>query len=203
VAFGANGIQLWAWDTVKLDLRLINQAGFVLYSILRFMYGGMLLSEPTGPYKVGYSEQFHTTKGNFCTVFYPTSDSAKLTPVPHGYLEGPGRIPSIQKGVKTVEPDDPEPPALFLAAMFDISFAVGKNTPLHSDFKELPVLVFSHAMMESAKSHVMFCMEVASYGVVVVGVDHLDGSSGFSVNQKTGEHMNFDCQSEDKESRRK
>jgi len=46
--------------------------GFVVYSLLRYKYGGMSYDQikPTGPYKVGL-KQMSSVKGNFIAVFYP------------------------------------------------------------------------------------------------------------------------------------
>ena len=160
----------------------INTLGFVLYSVFRVFFGGMELPRPTGPYKVGYTEKFVSDKGNFCAVYYPT-ESDILNEVSAGYVEGSDRIQSLQKGGASVEPNDPEPPAIMLEAMFGTKMYVAVDAQISKG--PLPVLVFSHGLMLSARHYSVICCELASYGVIVIAVDHLDGSAGFTVNQKT------------------
>ena len=47
---------------------------------------------------------------------------------------------------------------------------------------KLPVVVFSHGLGSCAKQHMILCREVASYGVLVVVLDHMEGSCGYTYN---------------------
>jgi hypothetical protein len=51
-----------------------------------------------------------------------------------------------------------------------------------SGVKSLIPMIFSHGLMGKSLGYSVLLREMASYGMVVVGVDHLDGSCGFTVN---------------------
>jgi platelet-activating factor acetylhydrolase len=186
--------------SVLANVPHINTFGFIIYTLFRVFYGGMDLPKPSGPNSVGYTENFITDKGNFCAVFYPTEKPAS-NPVTAGFLEGIDRISSLQNGAAAVEPSDPAPPGIILEAMFDVKMNVAVDARVKGD--SIPVVVFSHGLMLSARSYAALCCEMASYGVMVVALDHMDGSSGFTVNQHTLESVPYDCKMGHKEGREK
>ena len=88
-------------------------------------------------------------------------------------------------------------PAFVLRSGLSVSFTAQVDAELSADFRgnlapKLPVIVYSHGLSSSAKSHVALCKELASYGCMVVAFDHLDGSCGFSVHSTTKEPVLFD-----------
>ena len=47
-------------------------------------------------------------------------------------------------------------------------------------------------MSSCAKHHTGLCRELASYGVLVIALDHLDKSCGYTINMDTKEQIAFD-----------
>ena len=61
------------------------------YATCKFGLTDLRKFKVTGPYKVGYTEKFKVSNGNFCAVFYPVDDDEVSTTnqVKHGCLFGP------------------------------------------------------------------------------------------------------------------
>ena len=77
------------------------------YLLLVWFFGMMNFkgTEPTGPYKVGYSERFTTKYGNFCAVYYPADPDAVMGTTGHGFIDGPGKEAGIRKVMAWTQPD--------------------------------------------------------------------------------------------------
>jgi len=167
----------------------------VLYLVLACKYGMMDLAGvgPTGPYKVGYTDEFTTNKGNFCAVYYPASQSARLLTTKHGYIEGYGSRKALRKTMAWISPHKRPPPDFILKSLdgIEIPLAINANAAEGLPAK-LPVLIFSHGLTAQAKGYSVFCRELASYGIVVIALDHMDGSCGYTVNQNNEVNMGFD-----------
>jgi len=63
---------------------------------------------------------------------------------------------------------------------------VGCDADISTDFKygnkKLIPLIFSHGLTAAAKLYCVFCKELASWGMIVFALDHLDESAGYTVN---------------------
>ena len=58
--------------------------------------------------------------------------------------------------------------------------------------RKLVPLVFSHGMLMDGHMHSHLYRELASYGIMVVAPDHMDGSATYTENCITGEEVKFD-----------
>jgi hypothetical protein len=88
----------WFLD-IAFVLPYLNLIILAAYVALVWAFGMMNFKgmEPTGPYKVGYSERFTTKNGNFCAVYYPAEADAKMGQTVQGCIDGPGKEEAIRK----------------------------------------------------------------------------------------------------------
>jgi predicted dienelactone hydrolase len=60
------------------------------------------------------------------------------------------------------------------------------EAPISGDYrsgdKKLPVVIFSHGLTANAMFYTVICKELASWGLAVFAIDHLDLSCGYTIN---------------------
>jgi hypothetical protein len=140
---------------VKLDMMFLFLGGWLYSLVLYFKYGPMTLDkvEPSGPYKVGYTDKFQTKKGNFCATFYPidAETKGKFSMTKHGYINGEGRVKAQSEVINYWEKRLPSP--YEVRAHLSISVKAEVDAEISKDFedKKLPVVIFSHGLSGSAK----------------------------------------------------
>ena len=86
-----------------------------------------------------------------------------------------------------MQPNDPIPPIFLLKSGLNVDLPVAVEASISADFKDkqLVPLIFSHGLTACAKMHSVMCKEFASYGMLVIALDHLDESCGYTINQNT------------------
>ena len=144
---------------------------------------------------MGYS-RFAAEKGNFCAIYYPIDKhighkSQKREDVYNNEPLIPSRLTEIAKNLTWAKKDCYKhatfllPPLnvsipVFVDANLAPEFMVRKETESHSteetEVKSLVPVIFSHGMLNRALDYTYFCRELASHGLLVVALDHLDGS---------------------------
>lgn len=120
------------------------------------------------------------------TLFYPISESTKSSDPPHYWLARP--IDLVAEGIVSQLSGNIDP-ALVTGGLESIganlTIPAQPDVDLLSDGK-FPVVIFSHGDTALATWYSMFCGELASYGSVVVALQHRDGSSPATVVNVTG-----------------
>jgi hypothetical protein len=89
--------------------------------------------------------------------------------------------------MKWLNPEDPIVPYFFLRCMFRLNVPVMVGSQLSSEYrsgdKKLPFVIFSHGLMANAMMYTIICKELASWGLAVFALDHLDQSCGYTMHQ--------------------
>lgn len=136
------------------------------------------LPVPTGPYWVGVvdRELVDTARGRrlMATVWYPAAhrqpggrapggSPAPLTRHPDAIAAGLARLTGL--------------PALAFQHLRYVTVAARDGVPVLAGGARLPVLVFSHGMVGLRLQNAPTCQELASWGYVVVALDHTDAAA--------------------------
>lgn len=136
------------------------------------------LPRPTGPYRVGVvdRELVDASRGRrlMATVWYPAasrasggaSSNAPLAPL----TRHPGAIAAGLTRLTGV-------PALAFQHLRYVTTAAREGAPVLAGGPRLPVLVFSHGMVGLRLQNAPTCQELASWGYVVVALDHTDAAA--------------------------
>jgi len=202
-------MQKYILGGVKVDPMFIFLVGWIYSLGLRLKYGVMSIDgvEPSGPYKVGITENFHTKKGNFCAIFYPIDQDTKgkFSKTMQGYINGKNKQIAATDVIKFWEKRIASP--YEVRSHLTVSVPVQVDAEISKDFtadKKLPVVIFSHGLSGCAKNYTVICREIASYGVVVIALDHLDESAGYTKNLEKDKEVPFNSGIEfDDQKRRK
>ena len=182
---------------IACDCIYVHFPGFLMYYSNRLKYGACDFSktQTTGIYNVGYS-RFAAEKGNFCAIYYPIDKhighkSQKREDVYNNEPLIPSRLTEIAKNLTWAKKDCYNhatfllPPLnvsipVFVDANLAPEFMARKETESHStegtEVKSLVPVIFSHEILNRALDYTYFCRELASHGLLVVALDHLDGS---------------------------
>jgi len=152
---------------------------------------------------VGYS-RFAAEKGNFCAIYYPIDKhighkSQKREDVYNNEPLIPSRLTELAKiitwlndGYRSEYNTDRYTHPTFLLPALNVSIPVCVDANLAPEFiprkegeshsteetevKSLVPVIFSHEILNRALDYTYFCRELASHGLLVVALDHLDGS---------------------------
>ena len=149
---------------------LISISGRANYGTNSFQKFG----EPTGPFEVGYRKTFLLENGsNACSIYYPV---VKGTPAgsskPVMIVEqGEDQIASIKKVVKFVTKDHRDLPDVFVVPSLATTVPVLSEAEVVGEVVMTP-LVFSHGMGVNRMMYSGLFREFASYGLLVVVIDH-------------------------------
>lgn len=149
--------------------------------ILAFVGGGLLpgwllpvfdLPDPTGPYHVGIvnRELVDTARGRrlMVSIWYPAAQSsppARLTDHPDALAHGLASA----FGVPVAAPA--------LQHLGYVRLAASEGVAVATNAAPFPVLVFSHGMTGSRIQNSPAMQELASWGYVVVALDHTDAAA--------------------------
>lgn len=162
-------------DSIRRGRGLIlNGIGVVALVGAMFFAGWLLpvlkLPAPTGPYAVGIvdREVVDEARGRrlMLSIWYPASDSgtpAPLTHYPDEIANGLGRLAGL--------------PGLPFQHLRYAQVAASENAPLITGDEPLPVLIFSHGMVGARLQSSPILQELASWGYVVVALDHTDAAA--------------------------
>lgn len=128
------------------------------------------LPEPTGPYPVGIvnRELMDEDRGRrlMASIWYPTDETGLRAPLLHApdiMINGLAESFGL--------------PALALQHLRYFTVIASEAMPLAADETLLPVLVFSHALVGLRMQNSSALQELASWGYVVVALDHTDASA--------------------------
>jgi predicted dienelactone hydrolase len=128
------------------------------------------LPQPTGPYPVGIVDRQLTDKSRsrklMVSVWYPAAQSgtpAPLTHYPDEVAAGMGNVSGL--------------PGVVLQHLRYFTVAASENAPVLINSTPFPVLVFSHATVGLRLQSSTILQELASWGYVVVAIDHTDGAA--------------------------
>lgn len=128
------------------------------------------LPEPTGPYPVGVvdRELVDAARGRrlMASIWYPASRSgarALLTRYPDEVAEATGDLSGV--------------PGVVFQHLRYSTVAASEGVPVAADGAPFPVLVFSHGMVGLRLQNSPTMQDLASWGYVVVAVDHTDAAA--------------------------
>jgi len=176
----------------------------LFYFYLRLKYGFCNFddTDTTGPFRVGYSA-LKGEGGNQCAVFYPIDRE-------EGEKTGKGMFPKLVRSPGAWLDASTENALFVLKAKLnhvlflpylDVKIPACIDADLAPCFvpekegdqpaRKLVPLVFSHGMLMDGHFHSLICRELASYGLMVVTLDHMDGSCNYTENCQTGEPVKF------------
>jgi hypothetical protein len=142
---------------------------------------------PVGPYKVGFTN-IKTKKGNFIAVYYPVDFDEKLIDddkceVYHKQPEHKDRLRDFVKNLYWRKPGESAWFDMFLSSEIKIKMPIFddalvakifRSNSLENTQKKLTPVIFSHDSRASACDYSIFCKEMASFGMIVFAIDHLD-----------------------------
>ena len=166
----------------RLDNLFLIEAGLALSIFLFALYGepGYNRVRTTGPYAVGFREFTTKELWNDCSVFYPIDidqmgEADSVTVLRYAKsLSGFASALSWQDGSQKGLCD------LRAKFMTFVSVQVAENAPLARDFshgsKKMQPLVFSHGDSYDRMFYSGILRELASYGFLVIALNHNDGS---------------------------
>lgn len=128
------------------------------------------LPEPTGPYRVGIvdRELVDEARGRrlMVSVWYPAAQGG--TPAP---------LTDHPDEVMTALADLAGLPAPLFQHLRYVTLAASEGVPALADSRPFPVLVFSHGMVGLRLQNSSTLQELASWGYVVVALDHTDAAA--------------------------
>lgn len=174
---------------------------FYFYCRMKLGDGSFSGTDTTGPFRVGYC-QLKTDHGNACPVFYPIDKE-------NGEKTGKGMFPLWARNTSKWIDETVLNAAFFGSAMpypfflpfVDIKIPACIESDLAPCFvsskegeapaRKLVPLIFCHGMMVNGHVYSMLSRELASYGMMVMCPDFMDGSCDYTENQKTGEPVYF------------
>lgn len=128
------------------------------------------LPAPTGPYAVGIvdRELVDVVRGRrlMVSVWYPTDQSGTVAPLTH-----------YPDAVTTALGDSFGFPGIGLQQLRYVNTAADEGVTVLMDGAPFPVLVFSHGMVGVRLQNSSTMQELASWGYVVVALDHTDAAA--------------------------
>jgi len=132
----------------------------------------VMLPTPTGLYPVGVIDRELVDKKRdrrlMVSVWYPAAQSGQSTPMiqfPEAVISG------LAKSFGAPEA------ALLLQHLRYFTVSAGANAPLRASDGPHPVLVFSHGLVGLRFQNSSTLQELASYGYVIVAIDHTDAAA--------------------------
>lgn len=150
-----------------------------ILSILMFVFGGLFagwilpvakLPDPTGKYQVGIVDRVLVDEDRgrrlMASVWYPSTQhgvEAPLTHHPDEVATGLGKIAGI--------------PAFPFQYLRYFKLAASEVVPVAEAGSPFPVLVFSHGLVGLRLQNSSMMQELASWGYVVVALDHTDAAA--------------------------
>lgn len=128
------------------------------------------LPKPTGPYHVGIidRELIDKTRGRrlMVSVWYPAASGGPLAPLTHHPDE-------VMKGLANLT----GLPAPLFQHLRYVTLSASEGVPVQATNMPFPVLVFSHGLVGLRLQNSSTLQELASWGYVVVAIDHTDAAS--------------------------
>lgn len=128
------------------------------------------LPKPTGPYQVGIvdRELIDQDRGRrlMVSVWYPAASGgapAPLTHYPDQIMVGLANLTGL--------------PALLFQHLRYVHLSASEGVPVQANTVPFPVLVFSHGMVGLRLQNSSTFQEMASWGYVVVAIDHTDAAA--------------------------
>jgi len=152
-----------------------SSAAIALTLVLGCTFAGWILPvitlpEPTGPYPVGIvdRELIDHARGRrlMVSVWYPAASSgppSPLTHYPNQLMLGLANLAGL--------------PALLFQHLRYIHLAASEDVSVQASNRPFPVLVFSHGMVGLRLQNSSTFQELASWGYVVVAIDHTDAAA--------------------------
>ncbi|MEZ5308623.1 MAG: hypothetical protein R2684_15875 [Pyrinomonadaceae bacterium] len=152
-----------------------KSSAIVLFLVLCGVFAGWLLPvvklpTPTGPYKVGIvdRELIDEKRGRrlMVSVWYPAAKGgtpAPLTHYPDEVATGLGNLAGV--------------PGLPFQHLRYFMLSASQDAPILAEGAPFPVLVFSHGLVGLRLQNSSTLQELASWGYIVVALDHTDAAS--------------------------
>jgi predicted dienelactone hydrolase len=157
----------------RRDLLASSAIGLIV--VLGVVFAGWLLPvirlpEPTGPYQVGIVDRELVDKTRsrrlMVSVWYPAAQRGKpalLTQHPDALMAGLANLTSL--------------PAPLFQHLRYVTLAASEGVPVLANSQPFPVLVFSHGLVGMRLQNSSTMQELASWGYVVVAIDHTDAAA--------------------------
>lgn len=154
---------------------MLMSSATALAVVLGGLFAGWLLPvitlpQPTGPYPVGIvdRELVDVARGRrlMVSVWYPAAQRgtpAPLTHYPNEVMTALGNLTGL--------------PALLFQHLRYVTLAASEGVPALTNGSPFPVLVFSHGMVGLRLQNSSTLQELASWGYVVVALDHTDAAA--------------------------
>lgn len=161
--------------SVSRKREILVSSAIGIFVVLSAVFAGWLLPvvrlpDPTGPYLVGIvdRELFDEARGRrlMASIWYPAAQrgpSALLTHHPDEVAIGLGKLAGL--------------PGLPFQHLRYFRLAASENVPLVEAGAPFPVLVFSHGLVGLRLQNSSTFQDLASWGYVVVAVDHTDAAA--------------------------
>ena len=128
------------------------------------------LPEPTGPYQVGIvdRELVDEARGRrlMVSVWYPAMEGGTPAPMTHY----PDEVTTALGNLSGL-------PGVLLQHLRYFMLSASEDAPLLVDDTPFPILVFSHGMVGLRLQNSSTLQELASWGYVVVAIDHTDAAA--------------------------
>ncbi|MBC7811991.1 MAG: hypothetical protein H7175_12630 [Burkholderiales bacterium] len=128
------------------------------------------LPEPTGPYPVGIldRELVDEDRGRrlMVSVWFPSAQDGTPAPLTHN----PDEVANALGNLSGL-------PGIGLQHLTYFTLSASEDVPLATDGAPFPVLVFSHGMVGLRLQNSSTLQELASWGYVVVAIDHTDAAA--------------------------
>lgn len=128
------------------------------------------LPQPTGPYHVGIVDRELVDKARgrrlMVSVWYPAAQSGRPAPLTHY----PDELMTALANLTNL-------PAPLFQHLRYVSLAASEGVPVLASSTPFPVLVFSHGMVGLRLQNSSTLQELASWGYVVVALDHTDAAA--------------------------
>jgi predicted dienelactone hydrolase len=152
---------------------LLSSVGALLLVLSGILAGWLVpvikLPDPTGPYHVGVvdRELVDKTRGRrlMVTIWYPAAQGGTPAPLTHY----PDEVATALGNLSGL-------PAMLFQHLRYITLDATEGVPLAADQVPFPVLVFSHGLVGLRLQNSSTLQELASWGYVVVAIDHTDAA---------------------------
>ncbi|KAJ3079124.1 Platelet-activating factor acetylhydrolase, partial [Rhizoclosmatium hyalinum] len=176
--------QLWRLDDeslLKVDVESLTGCGDVSFGDEAFK---LLLPPYPGPYSVGIAPfeiapDGENAFGVMGSLFYPADLSQVKAPVKSKWLLGPSKLYAVGFGTYAGLPKRFNETVLswYLDSAKIPSILSPPVAPTSTLSGHIPVVVFCHGLAGNQTSYSQFCGSLASKGMIVLAIEHRDGST--------------------------
>lgn len=153
---------------------LVSSVSMIMLVLCGVLAGWLLpvvtLPQPTGPYKVGIvdRELVDQKRGRrlMVSVWYPAAQGGTPAPLTHHSDEVTTALGNLS-GL----------PGVLFQQLRYFKLTASEGAPMLAEHAPFPILVFSHGMVGLRLQNSSTLQELASWGYVVVALDHTDAAS--------------------------